>query len=196
MRRRRYQRDEVVFHEGDPGDTLHVIEKGRVLVEITTTIGDVAALSVRGPGEVIGELALVGHGRRTASVTALEPTETLSLTQGMLDDLRTTDASVDRYLVELVAEKLTETMAQLMEVLFVPVESRVLRVVDRLATAFDEGQTPIVIRVRQEDIAAMAGTRRQTANRPLKAAEAKGAVRIGRGRVEVIDRELLRKLGR
>ncbi|NCG23575.1 MAG: helix-turn-helix domain-containing protein [Actinobacteria bacterium] len=50
--------------------------------------------------------------------------------------------------------------------------------------------------MRQEDIAAMAGTRRQTANRPLKAAEAKGAVRIGRGRVEVIDRELLRKLGR
>jgi len=196
MRRRRYGRDEVVFHEGDPGDTLHVIEKGRVLVEITTTIGDVAALSVRGPGEVIGELALVGDGRRTASVTALEPTETLSLTQGMLEDLRTTDASVDRYLVELLAEKLAETMAQLMEVLFVPVESRVLRVVDRLATAFDEGQTPIVIRVRQEDIAAMAGTRRQTANRPLKAAEAKGAVRIGRGRVEVIDRELLRKLGR
>ena len=196
MRRRRYGRDEVVFHEGDPGDTLHVIEKGRVLVEITTTIGDVAALSVRGPGEVIGELALVGDGRRTASVTALELTETLSLTQGMLEDLRTTDASVDRYLVELLAEKLAETMAQLMEVLFVPVESRVLRVVDRLATAFDEGQTPIVIRVRQEDIAAMAGTRRQTANRPLKAAEAKGAVRIGRGRVEVIDRELLRKLGR
>jgi len=195
MRRRRYGRNETVFNEGDPGDTLHVIDKGRVLVEITTSIGDIAALSVRGPGEVIGELALVGNGRRTASVTALEPTETLSLTQGMLEDLRTTDASIDRYLVELLAEKLAETIAQLMEVLFVPVDSRVLRVVDRLATAFDDGQMPIVIRVRQEDIAAMAGTRRQTANRPLKAAEAKGAVRIGRGRIEVIDRELVRKLG-
>ncbi len=194
MRRRRYSRYEVVFHEGDPGDTLHVIDKGRVLVETTTSIGDVAALSVRGPGEVIGELALVGDGRRTASVTALEPTETLSLTQGMLEDLRTTDARVDRYLVELLAEKLAETTAQLREVLFVPVEERVLRVVDRLARAFDEGNAPIVIRVRQEDIAAMAGTRRQTANRPLKAAEAAGAVRIGRGRVEVVDRELLREL--
>ncbi len=194
MRRRRYGRDEIVFHEGDPGDTLHVIDKGRVLVETTTSIGDVAALSVRGPGEVIGELALVGDGRRTASVTALEPTETLSLSKAVLEDLRTTDARVDRYLVELLAEKLAETMAQLVEVLFVPVESRVLRVVDRLADAFDEGQSPVIIRVRQEDIAAMAGTRRQTANRPLKSAEARGAVRIGRGRVEVIDRELLRQL--
>lgn len=194
MRRHRYGRDEVVFHEGDPGDTLHVIDKGRVLVETTTSIGDVAALSVRGPGEVIGELALVGDGRRTASITALEPTETLSLSKGMLEDLRATDARVDRYLVELLAEKLAETMAQLMEVLFVPVELRVLRVVDRLATAFDEGQTPVVIRVRQEDVAAMAGTRRQTANRPLKSAEAEGAVRIGRGRIEIVDHELLRKL--
>ncbi|MBT5139005.1 MAG: Crp/Fnr family transcriptional regulator [Acidimicrobiaceae bacterium] len=196
MRRHRYGRNETVFREGDPGDTLHVIDKGRVLVETTTSIGNVAALSVRGPGEVIGELALVGNGRRTASVTALEPTETLSLTQGMVEDLRTTDSNFDRYLVELLAEKLAETMAQLMEVLFVPVNSRVLRVVDRLATAFDDGQMPIVIRVRQEDIAAMAGTRRQTANRPLKAAEAKGAVRIGRGSVEIVDRELLRELGR
>ena len=120
-----------------------------MLVETTASIGDVAALLVRGPGEVIGELALADDGRRTASVTALEPTETLSLTHGMLEDLRTTDASVDRCLLEILAEKLAETTAKLIEVLFVPVELRVLRVVDRLATVFDEGQTPSVIRSKR-----------------------------------------------
>lgn len=194
MRRRRFSRDEVVFHEGDPGDTLHVIDKGRVLVEVTTSRGDVAALAVRGPGEVIGELAIVGDGRRTARVTTLEPTETLTLDQGILDELRSTDPRVDRYLVELLAAKLGETSAQLMEVLFVPVEKRVLRVVERLAEAFDEGGPTVTVRVRQEDIAAMAGTRRQTANRPLKAAEAEGAIQVRRGRVEVLDREILRRL--
>ena len=104
------------------------------------------------------------------------------------------DPRVDRYLIELLADKLNETMAQLMEVLFVPVEKRVLRVVDRLADAFDDGGDVITVRVRQEDIAAMAGTRRQTANRPLKAAEAEGAIRIRRGRVEVVDREVLARL--
>jgi CRP-like cAMP-binding protein len=194
MRRRRFGRDEVVFHEGDPGDTLHVIDKGRVLVEVTTSRGDVAALAVRGPGEVIGELAVVGDGRRTARVTTLEPTETLTLDQRILEDLRATDPRVDRYLVELLAQKLGETSSQLMEVLFVPVEKRVLRVVDRLAEAFDDGGEIITVRVRQEDIAAMAGTRRQTANRPLKTAEAEGAIRIRRGRVEVIDRDVLARL--
>ena len=194
MRRRRFGRDEVVFHEGDPGDTLHVIDKGRVLVEVTTSRGDVAALAVRGPGEVIGELAIVGDGRRTARVTTLEPTETLTLDHAILEDLRATDPRVDRYLIELLAQKLGETSAQLMEVLFVPVEKRVLRVVERLADAFDDGGEVITVKVRQEDIAAMAGTRRQTANRPLKAAEAEGAIRIRRGRVEVIDRDVLSRL--
>ena len=194
MRRRRFGRDEVVFHEGDPGDTLHVIDKGRVLVEVTTNRGDVAALAVRGPGEVIGEMALFSDGRRNARVTTLEPTETLTLDQATVADLRASDPRIDRFLIELLVVKLNEAQGQLMEVLFVPVEKRVIRVVDRLADAFDQGDPVIVVRVRQEDIAAMAGTRRQTANRPLKAAEAEGAIRIRRGRVEVLDRDRLKQL--
>ena len=196
MRRRRFARDEVIFHEGELGDTLHVLEKGRVLVEVTTAGGNVAALSVRGPGELLGEIAIVGGGRRTARVTALEPTETLTLDNETLEDLRRAEPRVDRYLAELLVAKLAETTAQLMEVLFVPVEKRIFRVLDRLTTRFDTGEAPIVIRLRQEDIAAMAGTRRQTANRPLKSAEARGILRIGRGRIEIVDRAAVSALAR
>lgn len=195
MRRRRFNRGTVIFHEGDVGDTLHVIDKGRVLIEVTTARGDAAALSVRGPGEILGEMAILGDGRRTARVTTLERTETLSLTYEALEELRAEDPRVDHYLLELLAFKLQETTAQLVEVLFVSVDKRVLRVVERLADAFDDGgDDPVVVRVRQEDIAAMAGTRRQTANRPLKAAEAAGAIAVRRGRVEILDRDTLAKL--
>lgn len=196
MVRRRYGKNEPIFHEGEVGDTFHVIDKGRVLIEVSTARGDVAALGVRGPGEVLGELAIVGTGRRTAKVTALEPTETLALTQATLDEMRRADPSVDQRLLQILASRLQETMDQLMEVLFIPVEIRVLRVLLRLAEAFDSNTTPIVVRVRQEDIAAMAGTRRQTANRPLKAAEAEGAIKIGRGRIEVLDLALLERLAK
>lgn len=195
MRRRRFNRGTVIFHEGDVGDTLHVIDKGRVLIEVTTARGDAAALSVRGPGEILGEMAILGDGRRTARVTTLERTETLSLSYEALEELRAEDPRVDHYLLELLAFKLQETTAQLVEVLFVSVDKRVLRVVERLADAFDDGgDDPVVVRVRQEDIAAMAGTRRQTANRPLKAAEAAGAIAVRRGRVEILDRDTLAKL--
>ncbi|MFT5200839.1 MAG: CRP/FNR family cyclic AMP-dependent transcriptional regulator [Candidatus Aldehydirespiratoraceae bacterium] len=194
MVRRRYGKDEPIFHEGEAGDTFHVIDKGRVLIEVSTARGDVAALGVRGPGEVLGELAIVGAGRRTAKVTALEPTETLALTRATLDEMRRADPNVDQRLLQILAARLQETMDQLMEVLFISVETRVLRVLLRLAEAFDSNTTPIIVRVRQEDIAAMAGTRRQTANRPLKAAEAKGAIKIGRGRIEIVDLALLQSL--
>lgn len=76
-RRRRFARREVLFHEGDPGDTVH---RGRVAVRITTPSGDVATLRVRGPGEVIGELALLDSASRwLATVVALERSETLAL---------------------------------------------------------------------------------------------------------------------
>ena len=196
MTRRRFGRDEVIMHEGEMGDTLHIIEKGRAIVEATTARGDVAALSVRGPGEVIGELAIVGAGRRTAKVTALEVSETLSITRDRLEELRRTEPRVDRYLVTILAEKLAEATNQLMEVLFLPVEKRVLRVLVRLADVFDNGSSPVVVRIRQEDLASMAGTRRQTANRPLKDAEAAGAITIERGRIAILDRALLDSLAR
>ena len=48
-RRRTFARGEIVFHRGDPADSLNLISKGRFSVLITTPLGDTAMLSVRGP---------------------------------------------------------------------------------------------------------------------------------------------------
>ena len=58
-RRRTFSRGEVVFHEQDPADTLHLIVKGHYVVRVTTPLGDTAIFSVLGPGEMFGELALL-----------------------------------------------------------------------------------------------------------------------------------------
>src|SRR4051794_39845070 len=55
-RRRRFARREVLFHEEDRGDTLHLIDKGRVAVRITTPLGDAAIVGVLGRGDVVGEM--------------------------------------------------------------------------------------------------------------------------------------------
>ena len=47
--RRRFKRGEVLFHDGDPGDTLHLIDKGHVAIRTTTPLGDVATFAVLGP---------------------------------------------------------------------------------------------------------------------------------------------------
>lgn len=196
MHRRRFRRRDVIFHQGEIGDTVHLIDKGRVLVEVSMARGDVAALSVRWPGEIIGELAVVGAGRRTARVTALEPTETLTLTQRMLAEFRAENPAVDRYFVEVLADKLMQSTEQMVDILFESVQTRVMRVLLRLVAAFDRGSLPIVLGVRQADIAAMVGASRQSVNQSLKLAESSGVIRLRRGHTEIHDLARLQVLAR
>ena len=197
-RRRRFRKNEVIFHEGDSGDSLHVIAKGHVAIRATTPLGDVATFTVYGPGQAFGEQALLGEQVvRTASAVALEATETQSITRTQFDDLRAAHPTVDRFLVHLLADQVRRLSAHLTEALYVPVEVRLVRRLLSLAEQYpspDGG--PIVIPLTQDDIATMAGTTRPTANRALKVVEDEGVIAIGRGRIELLDLEALARRGR
>ena len=87
-RRRRFARNEVVFHRDDPGDSLHLINRGRFAIRVMTPLGDTATIAVRGPGESFGEMALVGGTRRSATVAALEDRRRSRSTSGEFAHLR------------------------------------------------------------------------------------------------------------
>ncbi len=191
--RRRFKRGEVVFHEGDPGDTFHLLAKGRVAVRMTTPGGDVAMLSVLGPGDGFGEQAILDpHSRRTATVAALEPTETLALGGTAFDDLRRTHPEVERALVSYLGRLVRDLSTRLAEALYVPADKRVLRRVLDLDELYGGGIVPLT----QEDLATLAGTTRPTANRALQGAVDAGCVTLGRGRLAVVDRDALAQRAR
>jgi len=104
-RRRRFRRGEVLFHRGDPGDAVHLIASGTVAVYIATPTGSMAIFAVFGPGEAVGEMALIEGGERTATAIAMEPAETLSLRREQLDELRAHHPQIDRVLVDLLAAR-------------------------------------------------------------------------------------------
>jgi CRP-like cAMP-binding protein len=196
-RRRKFGRREVLFHEGDLGDTLHLIDKGRVAVRITTPLGDVATLHVLGAGEVVGEMAVIHEGgRRTATVMALEPTETLSLQRDQFIELRRDHPAIDRFLIEVLAAHIGRADRHLMEALFVPVERRVLRRLLALTDVYGNPGDHSEIPLTQDDLASLAGTSRATVNRVLRQAEEAGWVSLGRGRVKVLDAERLARRAR
>lgn len=196
-RRRRFRRGEIVFHEGDPGDTLHLIDQGHVAMRVTTPLGDVATLIVEGPGGYFGELALVSEkGTRNSTVVALDPVETLSLHRDQFEELRRTYESFDRMLVAVLADEVRRLSARLAEALYVPVETRVYRRLVDLATAFASGDQLPTIPLTQDDVASMAGTTRPSANKVLRAAHEEGVLRLSRGSIEILDPALLAKRAR
>jgi CRP-like cAMP-binding protein len=187
-RRRTFHRNEVVFHRGDPGDTLHLIGKGRFAVRFTTQLGDTATLAVLAPGEAFGELALFSaDAKRSATVVALEPAETYSIGAGDVQRLRREHPGVNEILIGLLAERVRQLNERLVEALFVPAETRVLRRVSDLTKMYGDGGARVVIPLTQEDIAGLAGTSRATVNRVLRDEERRGTVELGRGKTVVVD---------
>lgn len=195
-RLRRFARGEVVFHEGDPGDTLHLIAKGRVAVRTTTALGDTATLAVLGAGDFFGELALLEERPRTASIVALEKTETLALHRDDFHEIAREFPSVHAFLAQVLGAQVRRLSGQVMDALYVPAEKRVLRRLAELARVYGDGDGEVMIPLTQEDLATMAGTSRATVNRVLGDAEKAGIVAVGRMKISVVDRAALEKQGR
>jgi CRP/FNR family transcriptional regulator, cyclic AMP receptor protein len=187
-RRRSFDRNEIVFHRGDPADSLHLISKGRFAVRIATPLGDQATLSVRGPGDSFGELALLGEqSARSATVSALELGETHSIYRREFAQLCREHPHVNEVLSEILADHLRRLSEQVIEAYYVPADRRVLRRVRDLAEMYGGGDVPLT----QEDIAGLAGTSRATVNRVLREEEKRGTVRLQRGKTTVLEPEAL-----
>ena len=191
-RRRRFARNEVIFHEGDPGDSMHLIAKGHVAIRVATPLGDVATLLVLGPGDFFGEMAILSPAPRNSTVVTLDETETMTIHRDQFDELRARHPYVDTVLMDALIGEVRRLSQALLEALYVPADKRVLRRVAELASIFGGGREreasgPVVIPMTQEDIAQLAGTTRPTANKVLRGAEVAGLVDIGRARIEVKD---------
>src|SRR5207245_10203931 len=131
-----------------PAAARHLIAAGHVSVRVTLAGGEFVVVAILGPGEVFGEIALVGSPHaRSATVIALEQCETLSLGRDEFHRLRTSYPGVDRFLVELLAARAERLNNYLLEALYVPAERRVLRRLLRLCELYTGDDQRIVLQV-------------------------------------------------
>jgi CRP/FNR family transcriptional regulator, cyclic AMP receptor protein len=187
-RRRKFSRGEVVFHEGDPGDTLHLIDRGHVAVRVTTPLGDMATLRIIGPGEYFGELALVSPAPRSATITALEPTETLVLHRDQINRIRLEHPDVEQALLDLVVGEVRRLSAALLDAMYAPVPLRLARQLVGLARSYQaDAQGRVVIPLTQDDLASLCGTTRPTINQLIGKLTDNKLLEVARGRVIVTD---------
>jgi CRP/FNR family cyclic AMP-dependent transcriptional regulator len=195
-RRRRFERNEVVFHRDDPGDSLHLIERGRFAIRIMTPLGDTVTVAVRGPGDSFGEMALVAATpKRTATVAALEAAETLAVYKDDFEQLRREHPSIDAVMFAFLVGEVRMLNERLLEALYLPVDRRVLRRLREL-TASEPGEGPFEVPLTQEALAELAGTTRATINRILREEEKRGTVQLARGRTIVLDRDEIARRAR
>jgi CRP-like cAMP-binding protein len=193
-RRRRFARGEVVFHQDDPGDSLHLVSSGRFAIRGRTPVGETVTVGVRGPGQSFGEMALVeADARRSATVSALEQAETFAIYKDDFENLRRKHREMDGILIALLAGEVRRLNERLREALYLPVEKRVLRRLLELARIYDDGSGTVEVPLTQEELAEFVGAARSTVNRVLREEQDRGIVQLGRGKTTLVDLAALTK---
>lgn len=190
-RRARFKRGEVIFREGDPGDSVYLLETGRLAVHVSTPGGESAILNVLRPGDFFGELALLRESprrRRSATISALEAAQTLTFPGDVFDALRQSHPALERLVSGMLAQRVDQLGLRLLESLYLGVDRRVYRRLAELVDIYrDDDAGSVSIPLTQDDLAFMAGATRPTVNQALQKLASRGVVALGRRQIEVLD---------
>jgi CRP/FNR family cyclic AMP-dependent transcriptional regulator len=191
---RSYEGGQVIFREGDEGDTCFVIRSGAVKITREHGGRTIALAELRG-GNTFGELSMFGGEVRSATAQALEPTQAVALLAGDIRRLLATNPEIALKMLETMANRVRATNQRLANQSFQTVAGRVAGVLMQLVNARQSegaGERDVLVETTQADIAQLAGASRESASRFLATLERQGLVTTQRGKVVVHDPGALR----
>jgi CRP-like cAMP-binding protein len=192
---RRFGRGDVILREGDEGSGAHVLLSGRAKVVTALPGGREVILGLTAPPTMVGDMAALDGGERTASVVAIEDVDTLYLPSASFRDAVARVPGFAAMLLTLAAARQRLADAQRREFAAYDITGRVARRVLELAEAssvpVDDG-LELTVPLSQEELAEWTAASREAVNRALTTLRGLGWI-AGRGRTIVVrDLDALR----
>ena len=194
--RRRFKPGSTLTHQGSPGAEVLVLLRGRAKVSIDTEEGREVVVQFCGPGDLLGELAVIDSEARLGTTEALEPIEALALSAADFLALIEQRPSFSLALLRNLVKRFRDS--DLMRVEFASAQT-LGRVAARLVELLDrhgepaEGGTAITLPISQEELAAWTGSSREATAKALQTLRELGAIRTERRRIVVLDEPTLRR---
>jgi CRP/FNR family transcriptional regulator, cyclic AMP receptor protein len=163
-----------VYRLGDPPNGMWAVLEGAVRVVGNTPSGAALLTLVAGPGVWIGEVSAFDQGPRIHDAIVVRDTVLLHVGAVALSRLAAEHPDFHRHLGQLVCARYRRVLSFLAGTLTLPLRARIARV---LLNALGEIR-PGLVNVCQDELAALAGVSRQSANRELKRLEAAGLIKL------------------
>jgi len=174
-----------------------VEELATVVVVPTRGDGDRAELTARA-GQLIGELALLNDGRRTAGARATSPTTAWAIGRDPFWGFLEANPAASSALLRQVAARLADREALIDDLLSLDVKSRLAKALLGLAADYGEpdpeGGTRIALRLTHRDLAGMVGASRENVSRALGAFRKRGFIDYDSDAIHLRNPEALRRL--
>lgn len=191
----RFRRGAVLFQEGDQADRVLVIEHGRVKIVSVTLDGREVVLAIRGPGDLLGELAAVDGQPRSAAAVAMEDMEALVVPAARFAAFLEEHPAVTYRLLKTVVERLRDADRKRVEFGAHDAIGRVAQRLVELAERYGESAgngIRIDLPLTQEELAGFTGSSREAVSRALRMLRTAGLVETHRMRITVTDLDGLR----
>ena len=194
LRRRTYKKGEVVYHQEDPPGSLFIVVKGIVKMQLAATSGKNLTIGWITAGGFFGTMSVLKEGVRPENAVALEPCELLVMGRDQFRSFLRQHPETMDVLLDVVANRWRLSIERLRDVVFLDVPSRIAKELVRFATRTDPASpdgASLVGKLNQHELAALAGTSRESVNKWLQFFARKGWVEIRSGRIRIIDQEAL-----
>lgn len=199
-RSRTYDTGAVLFREGDPSAFAVAVQAGRLKVWCTSAEGHETVLAFRGPGDLVGELALFDGASRSATVSAVEPARVLLITADRFGELLHEHPDIGAMLLRVLAGRLRDADRKRIEFGAYDTAGRVAR---RLVELADDHGAPgtaasvrITLPLSQTELAGWTGSSREAVARALALLRQRGLITTDRRAIVVVDLPSLRALAR
>ena len=157
----KYQKDRIVFSQGDVADAVFYIQTGKIKLTVVSERGKEAVVGVLGPGHFCGEGCLNGHPLRVTTATVIEQSLITRIPKAeMIATLRDQSGFSELFMADLLSRN-SRIEEDLIDQLFNSSEKRLARVLLLLANFGKEATVePIIGKFSQETLAEMIGTTR------------------------------------
>ena len=192
-------RGERLFDEGDLGDCLYLVISGKVKLTRTAPDGRESLVSVHGPGDMFGELAMFDPTYRTSTAVAITDARLAQIAHNDLRNVLATRPPVALLLLKALAQRLRRVTETNTNLIFTDVPGRVakalLELADKFGTLTDEG-IQVNHDLTQEELAQLVGASRETVNKALADFATRGWLQLAAKSVLIIDQDRLRRRAR
>lgn len=193
---RTFDAGQVIFREGDSGDTCYIVRGGHARAVREHADGRTLTLAHFGPGDIFGELAMFDDERRSATIETLDRVECLAILGPDMRRLLREHPDIAIKMIVASGRRLREANERISNQSFQIVPSRVAGVLGRLVVQAQRegaGEADVLICVTQSDVAQLAGSSRESASRFLAQLERAKVITQGRGRITVHDPAALQR---
>jgi CRP/FNR family cyclic AMP-dependent transcriptional regulator len=183
-RNKTFPKGTMLFSEGDESDNFYVICSGKVNVGKNDEEGREIILTMLGPGEYFGEMALMDGEPRSAFVMTKEATELLVITKKDFNNLLLANPGIMFNFLIGLQKRLREANKRLESLALMDVYGRVARLLTYLAGSSEPGSV-VEDKLTHQEIASMVGASREMVSRVLKDLTTQGYISIRKKRVTI-----------